>query len=319
MKLSVIVPVYNAESTLRQCVDSIVSQINDDIEIILVDDGSKDASHNIIDSYAETNANIIAIHKTNGGVSSARNQGLKVSSGDWIAFVDSDDSLCDGALITMYESTKDKKSDFYIFQEYKKNKKKTPESIITDNKSFIRRILCLSGKKEIWGNLYKGDIARGLLFNENLLIGEDLIFNIEFAFNTTKPIIELSSEVYCHSDNPNSIMHTKVSIERYRKLIYSAGLILDKYKLREEMFSEYEAFCVYNNLYPFFSNCHYPGRKVINQIQIKIKNCIELLPSGYARFLRAYRFNTIIAFFIFELTCIKKHGIFTYLMKLFMS
>ena len=91
LKLSVIVPVYNTEKYLRQCVDSILGQTFPDFELILVNDGSEDASGDICDQYAEQYAHITVIHKPNGGIISARRAGVAVAKGQYVAFVDSDD------------------------------------------------------------------------------------------------------------------------------------------------------------------------------------------------------------------------------------
>lgn len=99
MKISVIVPVYNVEQYLEQCIDSIVNQTYRDLEIILVNDGSSDGSAKICDDFAHKDNRIIVIHQQNGGVSSARNRGIKSATGDFLAFVDSDDWL----LPNMYE------------------------------------------------------------------------------------------------------------------------------------------------------------------------------------------------------------------------
>lgn len=92
-KISVIVPVYNAEAFLRRCVDSILVQTMADFELILVNDGSRDRSGEICDEYASKDSRIIAIQKPNGGVSSARNAGLDIASGEWICFIDADDYI----------------------------------------------------------------------------------------------------------------------------------------------------------------------------------------------------------------------------------
>lgn len=92
-KISVIVPVYNVKKYLRKCVDSIKNQTYQNIEIILVDDGSTDGSENLCDEIARTDNRIVIIHKENGGLSDARNVGMDVSSGDYIGFVDSDDYI----------------------------------------------------------------------------------------------------------------------------------------------------------------------------------------------------------------------------------
>lgn len=98
IKISVIVPVYNAEKTLRQCVDSILNQEFRDFELILVDDGSKDSSPEICDNYTLQDHRVKVVHKPNGGVSSARNIGMDRAIGEWITFIDSDDYITEGYL-----------------------------------------------------------------------------------------------------------------------------------------------------------------------------------------------------------------------------
>ena len=102
--ISVIVPVYNVESYLKVCVDSILAQTYENLEIILVDDGSKDSSGKMCDEYAEKDARIKVVHKKNGGVSSARNKGLDVASGEYIGFVDSDDSTKPNMFEILYKN-----------------------------------------------------------------------------------------------------------------------------------------------------------------------------------------------------------------------
>ena len=91
-KISVIVPVYNTEQYLPRCIDSILSQYFTDFELLLIDDGSKDNSGNICDEYATQDSRIRVFHKVNGGATSARLLGVKKSIGEFICFVDSDDS-----------------------------------------------------------------------------------------------------------------------------------------------------------------------------------------------------------------------------------
>ena len=91
--ISVIIPVYNIEQYLPRCLDSVIAQTYNNLEIILVDDGSTDSSGEICDKYSLLDNRIKVIHKSNGGVSSARNEGLEVAKGDYIGFVDGDDII----------------------------------------------------------------------------------------------------------------------------------------------------------------------------------------------------------------------------------
>ena len=92
-KISIIVPIYNVEKYLRKCIDSILNQSYDNLQIILVDDGSPDNCPKICDEYLNKDNRIQVIHKSNGGLSSARNAGIKVANGKYIAFIDSDDYI----------------------------------------------------------------------------------------------------------------------------------------------------------------------------------------------------------------------------------
>lgn len=113
---SIVVPVYKVEKYIRTCVDSLLHQDFDDYEIILVDDGSPDSCPDICDEYARKNENIKVVHKENGGLVSARNAGLKVASGEYVFYVDSDDSLKSGALKIMWEKAIEKyHPDMLIF------------------------------------------------------------------------------------------------------------------------------------------------------------------------------------------------------------
>jgi len=101
--ISVIVPIYNVERYLPKCVDSILSQTYENLEIILVDDGSADSCGSICDEYAKKDSRVRVIHKQNGGLSDARNCGIEASSGEYLGFVDSDDYIAPDMYMTLYE------------------------------------------------------------------------------------------------------------------------------------------------------------------------------------------------------------------------
>ena len=112
--LSIIIPIYNVESYLRKCIDSVLSQTYQDWELILVDDGSSDNCPEICDEYAQKDERILVIHKENGGQGSARNQGLNVAKGDYISFIDSDDYIEPEMYAVMIEALERTGSDISI-------------------------------------------------------------------------------------------------------------------------------------------------------------------------------------------------------------
>lgn len=117
-KVSVIVPVYKAESYLHKCIDSILQQSFRDFELILVDDGSPDASGRICDEYAKIDQRVSVVHKSNGGVSSARQKGLNMAKGDYVIFVDSDDWVEPDYLSELYNKALRESADMVICDFY---------------------------------------------------------------------------------------------------------------------------------------------------------------------------------------------------------
>ncbi len=128
-KISVIIPVYNVEKYLKRCLDSVITQTYENMEIILIDDGSMDSSGAICDRYAKKDERIRVIHKENGGLSDARNAGVKIASGEYITYIDSDDYIEPDNLQTLYQNLKQTGADVsigalqYVYENDKVKKK----------------------------------------------------------------------------------------------------------------------------------------------------------------------------------------------------
>ncbi len=204
-KVSVIVPVYNAEKYLNKCVDSLLNQTLQDIEIILVDDGSPDKSSIICDEYAKKDSRIKVIHKTNGGVSSARNEGLKIASGEFVAFLDCDDYIEARAYEVAYDIAKSNCCEYVMwgffcdFVDKDENIIKQTISIPQSKKyepTQGEELLNLSGY--LWNKLYSRQLLNELKlsFDDNITLYEDLLFNAKFITQTTKYVF--ISEVFTH-------------------------------------------------------------------------------------------------------------------------
>lgn len=177
-KISVIVPVYNSEQYLNKCLDSIINQSYNNLEIIIVNDGSTDSSLHICQKYERNDSRIIVINKPNEGVSMARNAGLKIATGEYIGFVDSDDTIT----ITMYEQLYTNmikhRADISVCSFafcYKnspvvKNKKNLQKVLIHDNQEAIENALT--------GTYYAGQLCNKL-FKSHLFFGEQLDMNVK--------------------------------------------------------------------------------------------------------------------------------------------
>ncbi len=185
-KISVIVPVYNAEKWLNRCVDSILAQTFTDFELILVNDGSTDTSGQICDSYAATDQRIRVIHKPNGGVSSARNAGINIATGSLIAFVDADDSVRSQYLTAFIDNIGN--ADICIqgirycysdnsYVDHYCNDKHNYNVCLSIDELYENRILPFIFNKIFKTNLLK---AYNIRFDETLKLAEDLCFILKY-------------------------------------------------------------------------------------------------------------------------------------------
>ena len=221
LRFSVIVPVYNIEKYLPSCIDSVLSQSFYDYELILIDDGSTDSSGLICDSYAHKDKRIKVIHKTNGGLSDARNKGLENVSGEYIIFLDGDDQLSDGALEAINDNIEDN-IDIYFFNHNLLSENNIRPSKI-NYKTEITKINNVSEKLDliflgnninnwcIWNKVYLTKFVKDNNFvnDVNAYGCEDfdwilkLIFKSNYVKAVNEPIINY------RVDNYNSITHTK--------------------------------------------------------------------------------------------------------------
>ena len=185
--VSIIVPVYNVEKYLEKCLDSIINQTYKDIEIILIDDGSKDNSGEICDVYAKRDNRILVIHKKNTGVSDTRNKGIKVANGKYICFIDSDDSVTLNYVEKLVRPTRNEDYDLVIcnFQ------KLFPDKVLDMSFSNIK---CFSGiflqdyqflytiTSFPCGKLYKASLIKekNIIFPVDFTDAEDQMFNFQY-------------------------------------------------------------------------------------------------------------------------------------------
>jgi len=166
-KVSVVVPIYGVEKYLNQCVDSILAQTLKEIEIILVDDGSKDKCPQIIDEYAQKDPRVVAVHQPNGGYGRAVNHGLELATGEYIGIVESDDWIEPDMYEKMYQKAVQTnvdivKSNFFnnLPKKENKNKWKKEFAIPEGPFSFINYPIFLYFHPSIWSCLYKSDLIK---------------------------------------------------------------------------------------------------------------------------------------------------------------
>lgn len=194
--ISIIVPAYRSEATIKDCLDSLSRQSFSDIEIIVVEDGSPDRTGEIAKKCSDVDKRIHVICQENAGVSSARNKGIKEAKGEWITFLDSDDTLLPDACEILYQTMNDAESDLVVagfFHEFygRKIPKQPPFYGTFDMKNAEPELLSLYREGYLnmpWNKLYKRElILQG--FPEDWNLGEDLLFNLNYLRQCQKVAI----------------------------------------------------------------------------------------------------------------------------------
>ena len=247
VKVSVIVPVYNVEAYLDRCLNSLVNQTLGEIQIIVVNDGSKDGSYQIVEKYRETNSDkIVYVEKKNGGLSDARNAGLPFANGEYIGFVDGDDYVDEAMFEKMYRMARDRNSDMIICDYYHDYGKK----LIYKNSSVGSISNDIFAQKEVaWNKIVNREIIKnaGILFPVGLQY-EDKEFFYKIILHVNK-FDFVREPLYYYVQRSDSIVYTYN--EKTRDVFSILDNVIEYYKknnLYEKYNAQFEYRCIISML-----------------------------------------------------------------------
>ncbi|MBC2852997.1 MULTISPECIES: glycosyltransferase family 2 protein [Cetobacterium] len=282
--LSVIIPAYNVEKYIERCINSVLNQYLKNIEIIVIDDGSKDKTSDICLKISENNKNIIYKKVQNGGCSAARNLGISMAKGKYIAFLDSDDWVDSDMYINMIEEAEKNQADIVIcgFKKLDENKNLLSTVKIPKRNNKNEYIDCTTE----WfaspcNKIYKRDLLEknNIRFLLNIYTGEDMFFNF-ISFFYSKDIISLDEPYYNYFMNQNSVSNNY----KNRTDIYIVIRELISFYKRNGVYKENinkirECFKYHGIMYPFDVLQKLSENKVENwkRFYIKIKEEINRL------------------------------------------
>ncbi len=236
--ISVIIPVYNMQQYLKQCIDSVINQTYKNLEIILVDDGSTDDSPNICDEYALKDNRIKVIHKQNSGVSSARNAGLDIAKGDYIGFVDSDDFISSDMYETLYNAIIKTDAQFVLCNWFKGNDdnwveyKNFPK---TENITRNDALEIFIGYMFVVNKLFKKSFITDFRFSEVQEYGEDLLFCFN-AFLKVESVVCVNKPQYYYRLNFNSVTNNNKFKKSFLR-VFDIYTLQEEYAKKEKLFS----------------------------------------------------------------------------------
>ena len=222
--ITVIIPVYNAEKTLNNTIQNLVGQTWNDLEILLIDDESTDSSGRICDNWAADDDRVHVIHKMHGGVSAARNLGLKEAHGEYIVMVDSDDIVSNNMISELYRSLESSNADMAIC-DFAQGKERNHQFSRNDKSGIVERVNGIDVLHRIyqgshsalryvapWAKLYKKELFNGLCYPEGKIF-EDIYLTHQLLYRCNS-IVLLGDELYYYYEHQDSIMHQKYNAKK---------------------------------------------------------------------------------------------------------
>lgn len=239
--ISIIIPCYNAEKTIKRCLESVISQTYKNIEIVIINDGSIDKTDSIIKKYINDNR-IKYYNRSNHGIGKTRNFGIKEATGEYITFLDSDDYLPNDAIDNLYKLAQKNKLDLVVSDYYVDNKNIKSEKIksfpITNIKNNPNLIFDINLAP--WNKLYKKELIENIKFEENLKY-EDAPFVIESIIKA-KRIGKLDKETYYYVVNSNS--ETTIRDERIFDIFKILDIIGRLVENKKQLTEVYKTLCI---------------------------------------------------------------------------
>ena len=268
--ISIIIPVYNAERNLSQCVDSVISQTYKDWELLLVNDGSQDQSGIICNKYAGRDSRIKVYHKENGGVCSARNVGLKYAQGDFITFIDSDDWV-ESDILERYIETYNRTHADWVRCCYVREYGDKSHVVSIDEETILYSHADIEVFVEkhrlygfLWNSLFKKSILDGITFDENITWCEDHIFSYQYVLRCRSVAI-ITSPLYHYRINESASLSTQINpliwTEATVKLYQLRMLMMDGDKEKIEERKKGCAIFISSMIFSLYKYCSYKERK----------------------------------------------------------
>lgn len=226
--ISVIIPIYNAEEYLHRCLDSLINQSYTNFEVLLVNDGSIDHSEDICKEFQQKDSRFKLLNKSNGGVSSARNIGLKYAKGEWIYFLDADDWLELNAFEKLLSEIGNSDYIRHSFSDFidQQTNKKIPHQLspAQNKKTYLQQIVSRKTVLGVCGGLYKREFTKDLTFDENISCGEDWLFLTQYILRVEN-IKVINDPLYVYNRINESSCTNSFSRKKLDDTLYSLETI----------------------------------------------------------------------------------------------
>lgn len=306
--VSIIIPVYNAEKYVCDCIESILNQTYKNIEVLIIDDGSTDGSLNLLLKYEKKDSRVVLVHKSNSGVSATRNVGLNLVKGDYITFVDSDDWVEPEYIEILTSAAEAYRCDVVacnVSMDYQNQVKKrkikeiTESELLTDSKRIFQEMAdCESYTLHIAGKLMKSKLIKNVRFSD-LCYAEDAYFNRKI-FSESNSIYKMPYAGYHYRVNGDSASEKRENLKRNmfddikmcmytREICIQSGFDIDISYLYWKI--TYDVFHILTNEFHFSSDEMKKMKEIIKEIKGKyLKRYREKLVLAFVRVFLKFKF-----------------------------
>lgn len=327
IKISIIIPVFNAEKNLNKLLDSLIEQSFKSFEVIIIDDGSTDNSPQICDDYSLRYNQIICVHQKNQGVSAARNLGLKMATGNYIAFVDSDDNIGKDYLKNLIQkiSYGDKEIIIggyrIIHHNFSLDEKRfLPDNVLsTDNLDceFLAEALKLGLLNSTWGKLFSIESIKNISYDDEMSYGEDTKFLLNSIEKSEKIIFSSECDYTYICDNGLSVAKTYDKIYSINKYFDTLYLFENRKSLSGDSWEKTLSSKIANEIFVIldYAIFTYKIKEVFKIIDILLSNLrtsylVKLFfqnNNRYFRYLKIFSAKDILKIYVFFKNASKKH------------
>lgn len=277
--VSIIIPIYNIENCLEHCLKSVKNQTYNNIEVLLIDDGSTDGSGLIAENYAIKDSRFKVFHVSNGGVSKARNLGLEIANGEYLFFLDGDDYLPENSIEILSSNINDS-IDMVIGGSYSVSDDKIDYyRVFKNNKQFsVKDNIGIStelGVVQVWGILFRKSILQNIEFDEKYFVGEDLLLlnQVYIKCNKVKLISDIVYYYYLRSD---SAYHQSFNFKKYTEIYANerTALLFENYpKLQKQYWGKYLFHCL--SMYMAVLSSEQYESRYLDDLIIRIRDKIK--------------------------------------------
>ena len=302
--VSIIIPVYNVEKYLQKCLDSCFAQSYENIEVIAVNDGSKDASEDVLMRYTQKEHRLKFVTQINQGVVIARKRGIELSTGSWIMFVDADDYLMNDAVETLYNGVIKYNADVSIASFVNISKKgrltynqRMDFSVKSSSGELASMLLNEKLPFSLCAKLFSKDLFKNVIHQNALMMGEDAYVTLQLI-NEAERVVILPHVVYAYLQHSSSVTHSPSQMALESRIDF-INRTIEYYKRQQYYENENFIHCLnYFIMKEYFTYLRYGGNYSYNEIHnlvnivcLQDKVACSLMPFWRIMMLRVYRTN----------------------------